>query len=244
MIGQGDNLQRLDLNKYLPDCMEINQFSLTADGKTGFFTASIIWEQQIPYLVRFDKDTVVEKITELDTIYNGAISPSGNQIIYAIRNDRYTSIHLIKKKQNVWLPPIQLSAQSDITGGYFHWYSETELNFYLPENNGDILGGIIQNDQLILTNRYESLNTEYTEFSPFMGHQKRYLIFTRYVHEDPTNQGLMISRNLGNELNPEWGEPVKIEGIPYAWGAFVLNETLYFTDGVSVFSMNFKLSDH
>ena len=228
-------IEKLDLNKFIENGLEINKFNFTSDGKTGFFTATRDWEHQIPFLVTFGEDTVVQQISELGMIYNGAISPSGNRIIYAVRNADYTTLLMTKKTSNGWSKPIDLSEKSKIMGGYFQWFAEDELYFYVPDNAGDLVKGRLVNSVLEITDRFRDINTTHTEFSPFVGPDGSYLIFTKYVDGDSSQQGLMISHNQGTKENPEWYSPSKIEGIPYGWGAFVKDDLLYFSDGSSIY---------
>ncbi len=233
--------EKINLNHLLPEGYEINSISFSTDGSLGFFTASTEWENQIPYFISIDKDTLVHRIMELDTIYNGAISPSGKKIIYCVRGGEYTTIFLTRREKTTWNSPINLTKTSGITGGYFHWYSENDLYFYTPDINGDLVYAQLIDDQLILRKELESLNTSHTEFSPFVGPQKSYILFTRYQEGDETQQGIMISRNMGTEEQPQWGTPKRIQAIPYGWGAFILNQKLYFTDGIHIYSINFSI---
>lgn len=246
LSGQEPIIKKLNLNKFIDAGLEINTLSVTNDGLTGFFTASRDWNQQIPFLASFGEDTTVQKITELGYIYNGAISPSGNRLIYAVKGGAYTTLYLTQKTSNAWAKPVNLSASSNLTGGYFHWLSEKELLFYIPERNGDIVRGTIQNEELTITNRFESINTKDTEFSPYLSPDSRYLIFTRYVEGDASQQGLMLSYNDGTAKKPRWRKPQKIEGLPYGWGAFVKDQLLYFSDGVSIYEVDIAmlLSDY
>ena len=58
-----------------------------------------------------DKFSELTQLEHLDTVYNGAISPSGNQIIYCVRNDADASeehAYLIRKEGDKWSSPINL----------------------------------------------------------------------------------------------------------------------------------------
>ncbi len=66
----------------LPEQLEVNTISFTSDGRTAFITAYEDWEKQVPFLIT---DNRLRPFTVLDTIYNGAISPSGSRILFAIR---------------------------------------------------------------------------------------------------------------------------------------------------------------
>ncbi|MEO1254822.1 MAG: hypothetical protein AAFY41_08060 [Bacteroidota bacterium] len=230
------NIIKVDLNKYLPTDFEINSFSLTLDGKQGFITAGTDWKKQYPYLLTFGKDTIVQLMEELNPIYNGAISPSGNQIIYSTRKQDSINTYLIIREYGKWNYLINLSSELGITGGYFYWRSEQELYF---SNRGDILRGRFVNDSLRIDDPFDGVNTQDTEFSPFVSKNKDYLIFTRYSEDDSSQQGLMISYNKGTEVIPKWTRPKRIKGLPYGWGAFVFRKKLYYSDGNHIYSNMF-----
>ena len=60
-----------------------------------------------------------------------------------------------------------------------------ELYFYIPENNGDIAAGRLDNDMLVITDSLQVLNTvEGTEFSPYVDPEMRFIVFTRYTDGD------------------------------------------------------------
>ena len=240
--SQDLQIQKLNLNKFIDEGLEINTFSLTEDGSAGFFTATDDWEHQIPFLVTFSPDTVVQQIQSLGTIYNGAISPSGNQIIYAIREGEYTTLHLVQKTSTGWTSSVELSASSNLMGGYFHWYNEEQLFFYTPENAGDLVEGLLDDGTLRITNHFEEINSAHTEFSPYVAPNYEYLIFTKYVKGDSTQQGLMISYNNGSASSQEWSVAKKIQNLRYGWGAFIKDDLLYFSDGISIYYTPFAPS--
>ncbi len=212
----------------LPEQFEINTISFTSDGKTVFITAYEDWEKQVPFVIT---GNTLQPFTVLDTIYNGAISPSGKRILFAIRDQEYTQIYLTKKKNDVWSAPVNLTTESGITGGYFNWLNEETVYFYVPKNQGDLVVGRLLEDELSIQASIDNLNTQHTEFSPFVDPGLGFLLFTRYKEGDPSQQGVMYSQNIGSLTSPVWDEPVKIDKITYGWGAFVLQDTLYYTDG-------------
>jgi hypothetical protein len=219
-----------------------NYLSFDATGETLFFTRGAEWAKQIPYVASGQNGNwaTPERITIMDTIYNGSISPSGNQIIYSIRrNDiNKSEVWLLKKRRGRWADARNLSFQSGIEGGYFQWYSESEIYMYEPANEGDLIQVKWENDRLSLVEKLDQFNTKTgCEFSPFMGPEKRFFMFTRYVEGDSSQQGVFISYNKGNEQDPVWGEEERIVGLPYVWGTRFSTDLkqFFYTDGVDIF---------
>ncbi|NQZ78528.1 MAG: hypothetical protein HRT61_20810 [Ekhidna sp.] len=219
-----------------------NVFSFTANEQTLFLTETTGWDIQTVKLYTSQKGLLMESETplSLDSIYNGAISPSGERLIYTRKIDGNETNWLIEKKGTTWSDPINLSADSDFVGGYFHWHTDTELFLYTEKGNGDLVEATLSNENLKLTNTLNKLNTENgTEFSPFVDAEKRFIIFTRYVDGEPSQQGFFISYNAGSYQNPNWEAPQKIENLPYGWNAYILQNKgqFLFTDGDNIKSV-------
>lgn len=226
--------------------LEENCLSFTQDESVVFWTAGNDWEKQLPFLAKkvnrhFSK---AQRLVELDTIYNGAISPSGQRILYTVRQGEETSTWLSQQKEGQWLPGINLTKQSGIKAGYFQWYTEKELYLYTPENEGDLARATLEGEELSISRFPGPFNTaEGTEFSPYMGPKKQFLIFTRYLQGEKSQQGFFYSHNLGSESEPKWSLPQKIETLPYGWGASLSRDgqTFYFTDGLDIFAIPFSI---
>ncbi len=214
--------------------------SLSQDDQLLFFTRSLTWDKKVAYLARKDLGlfTQVLPISELDTIYNGAISPSGNKIIFCRKHGDAFEVWLAKKKGSSWIEIRNLTVSSGIQGGYFNWLDEERIYFYVPDNEGDIVLGLVKNDSLRIVNALDEINTSATEFSPFVAKDRSFIIFTRYLEGDPNQQGFFISKNMFTPEEPEWGVPRKINALPYGWGAFISSDQQYFfyTDGNDIYS--------
>ena len=204
---------------------------LQKDGSTAFFSAYREWDAQVPFLLTNGQ---VHPIPELDTIYNGVISSSGDQILYAVRGSDYTELYWTQRVKSGWASPTNLTEKTGISGGYFSWFNEDIVYFYVPENRGDLVIGSIEKGELSILERIDEVNSEHIEFSPFVGPNHSYLLFTRYVEGDESQQGIMYSQNIGTPKSPKWDHPQLIEEISYGWGAFVFNDHLYYTDGSNI----------
>jgi hypothetical protein len=221
-----------------------NMLNFSKNGEYAFFTRGKSWEKQLPFITQLQNGiyTKPTQIGIMDTIYNGAISPSRNQIIYCKRLPETTEIWLVKKENNEWKNPKNLTEKTGISGGYFNWFDETEIYFYINENSGDLVKGNLINDRLKIDNKLDKLNTDKgTEFSPYVDKEKRFILFTRYLEGDKSQQGIFVSYNQGERENPEWGDPQKIETLEYGWGAFISDDgkDFFYTDGVDIFNYAF-----
>ncbi|MBT8234160.1 MAG: hypothetical protein HKO66_14285 [Saprospiraceae bacterium] len=219
-----------------------NVFSFTKDQKQFFQTRTSDWDNQFGYLSKKINGLFTESIpfTVLDTIYNGAISPNGNKIIFCLKKQKGPQVWLMEKDEDNWLEPFNLTQHSKIKGGYFYWLSDNELFFYTPENNGDIVQGKLENNHLTIIDSLPNLNTKSgTEFSPYVDKDKRFIVFTRYIEGDTAQQGFFISYNLGDFSSPEWSSPEKLTRLPYGWNAYFINSESQFlyTNGDDIISV-------
>lgn len=219
-----------------------NVFSFTADKKSLFLTETEDWDIQKGKLYTYANGlyTLSKTPTFLDTLYNGAISPSGNRIIFTKKNDNIETNWLIENNGTDWSKPINITQNSNISGGYFHWHNETDLFFYTKHGNGDIVQGKINNNQLEITDKLKNLNSNLaTEFSPYVDKQKSYIIFTRYLKGEESQQGFFISYNSGSYDQPIWEKPEKIKALSYGWNARIINNNNQFlyTDGDNIKSV-------
>ena len=222
-----------------------NVISFTDDESIMLLTRTSNWTDQSAYIAYKKNGLFTEAIAveELDSIYNGAISPKGDKIIYSTRNEDEVNNWLIHKDDNGWTNRINLTEESNISGGYFHWFDEKEIYFYRPINNGDLCIGELNEGKLIVIDSLPALNTSTsTEFSPFVDKKKRFIIFSRYKEGVPANQGFFVSYNLAGFLNPKWSKPKKISKLPYGWSPFIINEGKQFiyTNGEDIFSLPYS----
>ncbi|WP_111683594.1 PD40 domain-containing protein [Winogradskyella tangerina] len=219
-----------------------NVISFTEDESVIFLTRTSDWENQFAFTAEKKNGiyTVTNSFEALDTIYNGAISPSGNKIIYSKRHGDSTSIHLMSRVKSNWYKHVKFNNISKIQGGYFFWLNNSEVCFQNKINNGDLVFAEIKNDQLIITDSLDTLNTnEGTEFSPYIAPDRAYIIFTRYTEGDIQNQGFFISHNSGNAISPKWEKPIKLNMLPYGWSANIINNGSQFiyTNGDDIYSV-------
>lgn len=213
-----------------------NYISFTADERYIFFTRTNDWTHQAGFLAerKYGHWQTPELIPELDSIYNGAISPDGQKIIFCTNTGDENPAWLLQKKEGNWGNPVSLN----VSAGYFHWVSDTEIAYYVHNNKGDLASASLIGTTLNPNTDLDYFNTPHTEFSPYLDPDKRFVIFTRYVEGDERQQGLFISRNTGTVSNIQWEEPIKLK-LPYGWGAQVVGnlEALIYSDGNDLYQV-------
>ena len=222
-----------------------NVINFSADESVLFLTRTLDWKNQAAYIANKKSGLFTETmlINELDSIYNGAISPNADKIIYSTRGEDQQNIWLITKENGLWSDKINLTQESNIEGGYFYWLNDQEICFYHTINNGDIVFGELVEGQLRIKDSLRSLNTSKgTEFSPFVDTKKKYIIFTRYEEGNESNQGFFVSYNQGDYNNPVWSKPKKLTMLPYGWSANIINDGTQFiySNGEDILSIPVK----
>lgn len=223
-------------NVFYPEVLSTAEFSensinFTESNTMVFQTRTSGWENQSAFITSYENGLFTEPrpVKLLDSIYNGAISPDGNRIIFSVKENGSEIIKITSRTQEGWSEPINLTEKSSISGGYFYWYSEKEIYFYIPDNNGDIVKGRLENDTLKITDALDGLNTVHaTEFSPYIDKNGRFILFTRYFEGDESQQGFFISYKMDNSIEENWSEPKKLNMLPYGWSGNVLRETNQF----------------
>ncbi|MEM6297639.1 MAG: hypothetical protein AAF740_03015 [Bacteroidota bacterium] len=247
---RSNQLVKFKQSKYYPDGISTEQYSenvisFTSNEALVFISRTTGWEYQAGHVFerQHSKFVLVESPELLDSIYNGAISPSGDKIIFCEKRNKQDVIFLLSKQNNKWTKLTNLSNGSGIYGGYFYWLNDREIYFYTPDNHGDIVCGILEGDSLIINYHLMELNTgSATEFSPFVDEDKQFMIFTRYLEGDVEQQGFFISFNRSKDQKTKWSVPQKIDFLPYGWSAYInKSEKLFlYSDGEDIMAMPLK----
>ncbi|MEJ1224014.1 hypothetical protein [Sediminicola sp. 1XM1-17] len=219
-----------------------NVISFSGDGSLLIFTRTSDWANQSGYFAHAKNGLFTETIPirALDSIYNASISPNGDKILYSTRKNSQEEIWLLKKANDSWSSKINLTESSGIEGGYFYWLTEMEIYFQTLKNSGDLAQARLKDDILTIEDNLTELNTTLgTEFSPYVDKEKRFIIFTRYMEGDQSQQGFFISYNSTGRDHPTWGKPKKIGILPYGWSAFIINDGKQFiyTDGDDIYGL-------
>ncbi|MEM6516539.1 MAG: hypothetical protein AAF688_10185 [Bacteroidota bacterium] len=221
----------------LPDFTE-NVISFTKDEQVLFLTRTLDWDLQSAFISiqHNNKFKELKPLLGLDSIYNGAISPDGDKIIYSIKTEGLSEIWLVKNENDKWAEPVSITQTSNVEGGYFNWRSSDEVYFQISHNNGDIAKGKLKNGILSIVDDLTELNTSATEFSPYIDKKERFIIFTRFLEGDVSQQGFFISYKSRSGIDKNWTTPTKLKMLPYGWGAYILEDSgvFLFCDGEDI----------
>ena len=208
------------------DGLEMASPSITADGKTIVFALYENWQKKVPYLAQFKNgEWQKERLEFVDTLYNLAISPDGQTIIYTSKNGSLHNVsqstYSVEKENGTWGTPKELKTLSSMDAGYFQLLENSFLFFYASTPREGI---------------YFSVLDEYGEYSSpqwfsDIVNLKNTTSFDVLMH--PDGDRLLVSQYYDEKEHPELGEPglyfyalensewVRKKRVPieYCWGA-------------------------
>jgi len=207
--------------------------SITADGQTLLFTRFKSYGQQVPYIAQRDGDSwTVERFSPLDTVYNLAISPDGQQVFYKKRfaDGSAQSYRMQRTKDDGWSAPQQLPGPLFQNAGYFRVAQDGTLYMYISNTAGNPRGiyyaepqpdGSYAQPQWLsdAVSPYGS-----TTYTPIVNADETRLIVNRAgivpgpVEDKLGQKGLRFHQ----KYNGQWDTGTRIEGIPYTYYAEVL----------------------
>lgn len=217
-----------------------HEISFTQDGQTLYFTQTVDnkWRKsQMGFKSSFSNGKWGKpiKIEFVDSLYNMSVSPDGNRLLFCKEDKTWVCL----KENGKWSIPKDLNSDYDYSfkGGYYHiltdnsfYFSSVQEKELHPYDDIYYVGfrdGRYQKPKRLSTN----INTEATEFSPWVNRGNNVMIFTRYDASSATNTGVFASRFEENS----WQKAQKIEALEYGWGVFVREDTgtLYYSvDGI------------
>jgi len=209
--------------------------SITADGQTLLFTRYKNYGKQVPYIARRTADSwTVERFHPLDTIYNLAISPDGQQVFYKKRfeDGSAQSYRLQRTGEGGWRAPEELPGPLFQNAGYFRVAQDGTLYMYINSAAGNPRGiyyaepqpdGSYAQPQWLsdAVSPYGS-----TTYTPIVNADETRLIVNRAgivpgpVEDKLGQKGLRFHQ----KYNGQWDTGTRIEGIPYTYYAEVLPE--------------------
>ena len=237
----GGIIQAQDSAKYMvfePGLISIEGYaegspSVTADGQTLLFTRFKSYGKQVPYIARRDGDSwTVERFSPLDTVYNLAISPDGQQVFYKKRfeDGSAQSYRLQRTGDGRWTAPEELPGPLFENAGYFRVAQDGTLYMYINNAAGNPRGiyyaepqpdGSYAQPQWLsdAVSPYGS-----TTYTPIVSADETRLIVNRAgivpgpVEDKLGKKGL----RLHQKYNGQWDTGTRIESIPYTYYAEVL----------------------
>ena len=117
--------------------------SITSDGQTLVFTRYQSYGDQIPYIAeRTEKSWEVSRLMFADTLYNLAISPDGQRIVYKTRNrpapgeDRVNNAFRVDRNTDgSWGEPVEMQENLK-DAGYFRIAKDGTLYLFINASEG------------------------------------------------------------------------------------------------------------
>ena len=228
--GNDDNLfYRPFLNRSLiPDGLEAASPTFTADGKTLVYACYEDWNNKMPFIARYqDKQWKSEPLPIIDTLYNLAISPNGEQIIFK-KNERVggketSKTYIVNKKGEGWSSPKALPNLSGIHAGYFHFTPDgtlflfarqprTGIYYAHPDKKEGFSKPIWLSDALALEKG--------DGFDVFVHPNKEKLILTQYYPKNKMEELGEVGFYCFEKINGKW---IRVKRLPiaYGWGASI-----------------------
>lgn len=212
--------------------------SMTDDGRTLVFARyGEEWSEKRPYMARLGEDGwEVERLEELGTVYNLAISGDGGSIVTSSANDG--ALKLYKLDQGQWQLSVDLSERFEITGSYPQLTAEGRLIYY--DTDGTQGAGLYRIADIEDTQaRPQRLHGsgQAVAFDPYLARSGS-LFFTQCSTDScarSQGNGVFVLREMG-------AQPELLKTMNYVWG-FQISEPLglvLHTDGEDILALPIK----
>ena len=227
-----------------------HEISFTDDGQTLYFTQTVDnkWRKsQIGYKSSLSHGEWSRpvKVKFVDSLYNMSVSPDGKMILFCKDDKSWMSL----KKNEKWSTPIDLNEEYDFSfnGGYYHILNDYSFYFSGVQENeshpyDDIYYVEFKDDHYKKPKRLSAnINTQATEFSPWVNKENNLIIFSRYDPSSEANTGIFFSKLRENK----WQKAQKVNALEYGWGVFVRENTntLYYTANGIIYAFDLDLLD-
>ncbi|WP_165395281.1 PD40 domain-containing protein [Flagellimonas allohymeniacidonis] len=227
-----------------------HEISFTQDGQTLYFTQTVDskWQKSQLGFKSYFADGVWGKpikIEFVDSLYNMSVSPDGNRALFCKEDKTW----LCLKEKGKWSIPKDLNSDYgySFNGGYYHILNDNSFYFSGVQENelhpyDDIYYVAFRHGRYQKPKRLnQNINTEATEFSPWVNKRNSMMIFTRYDASSNENTGIFVSRFEDNK----WQKAQKIDALEYGWGVFVREDkrTLYYSVGGAIYAYDLKSLD-
>jgi hypothetical protein len=206
---------------------------ITADGQTMVFTRYKSYGKQVPYIATKTRDSwYVERWPVIDTLYNLAISPDGDRIVYKVRREAAGEVsyatYQVDRSGEGWGRPRQLPGPLFANAGYFRIARDGTLYMYINNAAGNDKGiylaepdgtGSYQSPEWLSDAVSPHSSTTYT---PIPNADETKLIVNRAGLAGKSEEllgprGLFLHQKHGDQ----WDAGVPVTGIPYTYYAMV-----------------------
>ena len=148
-----------------PPGFEETSPSFTSDGETMVFARYEDWVKKVPYIAtRSGNSWVKERLTFADTLYNLAIAPRGNRIVYKTfegDENETTRTFYVDRTESGWGTPVEIESLYNTNAGYFQIMEDGALYFFArspergiyyvePDGNGSYIEAVWLSDNVSL----------------------------------------------------------------------------------------------
>ncbi|MEM9665589.1 MAG: hypothetical protein AAF970_11685 [Bacteroidota bacterium] len=215
--------------------------SFTADGRTMVFARySDDWTQKQAFIAyRTETTWRVEPLADTGPVYNLAIAPDGQEIVYVVAEERVRTVFRLHRTDTGWSTPENLTARYGLVGAYpcltaegdllLYQFAGTEgAGIYRAPREGDGFGPA---EALYLL-------PQGTAFDAFAATTPSSLLVTRCVDDTctpgPENGVFVVDPDPAAPLVPRAVR--RLDRLPYVWGLQPVPtlSLLVFTDGEDI----------
>jgi len=229
---------------------------ITTDGQTMVFTRFKSYGKQVPYIATKTRDSwYVERWPVVDTLYNLAISPNGERIVYKVRSESDGAVsyatYQVDQSDDGWGIPRQLPGPLFANAGYFRIARDGTLYMYINNAAGNDKGiyvaepdgtGSYQSPEWLSDAVSPHSTTTYT---PIPNADETKLIVNRAGLAGKSQEilgprGLYLHQKHGDQ----WDAGVPVSGIPYTYYAAVLpDDRLIFVEDGDLYQIPLKATN-
>jgi|GEM_PF-3149512 len=246
----------------LPDVKEGSP-SITADGNTLVFTRYQSYGKQVPYIAqRQGSSWSVKRWPVMDTLYNLAISPDGQRIVYKVRyadasGSSYATFRTDRQDDGSWTEPVALPGPLLPNAGYFRIAMDGTLYMFINSSAGNPKGiytaeptaGGGYTEPVWLSDAVSAYTS--TTYTPIPNARENKLIVNRAGISSEESKKNLGPRGLYlyQKHNGQWDMGTPIEGIPYTFYAAMTpdDRMLFVEEGdlyeIDVADLNISFSD-
>lgn len=197
------------------------------------------WETKDPHIAYLEDGAWrVERLADIGPVYNLAISPDGQTVIYAIASVGARTLHRIRRTARGWSPPQDLTAAFGLVGAYPCLTDDGDLFLFSAEGAaGAGIYAAARDGDGFAPPRPVFVRDD-APFDGYTADDGRSLLVTRCFDEaclsGPKNGIWEISLD-----DPDDPKERKLPNLPYAWGAQPVESLglFVFTDGEDILAI-------
>ncbi len=169
----------------------------------------------------------MEALSITDTLYNLAITPDGNRIIFKKyeypKGEEVSKTYIVDREGPSWGTPKEVNTLYNINAGYFQPLSDKSLVMFARLPRPGIYISYPDDEKIYSIPKWVDdmlVPDSTTSFDAFLNKKKNKLIITRAVYKKDEEtigpDGFFYYR----KINGEWLESKRLP-LPYGWGATV-----------------------